>query len=227
MDPMYRTIGQRFLPEIAQKNPFRPWREGLFGPILYKVSRRTQVFLGVAGLAVWAAATGFALHRAMSWESTAGLPADHAPVTVPKGEEFSLVLVAHAECPCTRATLANLKSIGDVALARLHPIVVLTGPGATPGSKSTNVELAETLPHSHIVFCDEAKQLKLYGARTSGQCFLYDANGRLLFSGGLTAGRGNEGQSAGMEALHNRLAGKPSATTAPVYGCALTTPEAK
>ena len=61
-----------------------------------------------------------------------------------------------------------------------------------------------------------------FGAATSGQVLLYDAGGRLRFSGGLTSTRGHPGESPG----HRRIAavvggGDTEEATTRVFGCAL------
>jgi hypothetical protein len=57
---------------------------------------------------------------------------------------------------------------------------------------------------------------------TSGQAFLYDAWGHLLFSGGITAARGHIGDNMGRRSVASLVSGKPSAlTSTPVFGCPL------
>ncbi len=50
---------------------------------------------------------------------------------------------------------------------------------------------------------------------------LYDRDGRLQFSGGVTMSRGRVGPNAGTEAIRHVLQSKPSAATTAVFGCAL------
>ena len=62
----------------------------------------------------------------------------------------------------------------------------------------------------------------LFGAATSGNALLYDASGRLRFSGGITRGRGHSGANAGREAVLALLSGDGSAQLGvPAFGCAL------
>jgi hypothetical protein len=61
-----------------------------------------------------------------------------------------------------------------------------------------------------------------FGAETSGYVLLYDAGGRLLFRGGITAGRGHAGDNAGMSAVVALVRGESiSQAQTPVYGCSL------
>jgi hypothetical protein len=71
--------------------------------------------------------------------------------------------------------------------------------------------------------CDEDGVLaKQFGASTSGHVLLYHADGRLLFSGGITNARGHAGSSAGLEAILSLLnRGTAEQADAPVFGCPL------
>jgi hypothetical protein len=50
---------------------------------------------------------------------------------------------------------------------------------------------------------------------------LYNAAGALLFSGGITAARGHEGDNAGREMVLAHLAANDAGRRAPVFGCPL------
>src|SRR5690349_11064711 len=67
-----------------------------------------------------------------------------------------------------------------------------------------------------------------FGSWTSGQVLLYDATGRLRFSGGITGARGHPGDNAGLSALtaaDHALDVATPAAGASVYGCPLRGPE--
>src|SRR5205085_5189699 len=58
---------------------------------------------------------------------------------------------------------------------------------------------------------------RIFGARTSGQVFLYDQNGALRFSGGITPSRDHRGNNAGIDAITGFLdTGTLTTSTAPV-----------
>ena len=70
----------------------------------------------------------------------------------------------------------------------------------------------------------DGHEAALFGAETSGYVLLYDTQGQLLFSGGITASRGHAGENAGENAIISMLAGKaPGLQRTPVYGCSLLT----
>jgi hypothetical protein len=54
---------------------------------------------------------------------------------------------------------------------------------------------------------DDGREARLFGAATSGQTMVYDRNGRLLFSGGITAARGHLGDNPGASAITALLEG--------------------
>jgi len=62
-----------------------------------------------------------------------------------------------------------------------------------------------------------------FGAETSGTVFLYDREGRLLFTGGITGGRGQYGNNAGLEAVLAYLSGETGTRLQrhPVFGCSI------
>jgi len=165
----------------------------------------------------------FAICQATLWEATPGKSAVRTN-KITKSAGLRLVVVIHSDCPCSEATLENLQSLGESSLARLNPHIVITGPHATAGSESANVKAAVRLPHASVEFCSEADEFARYGGLTSGQCFLYGPSGALQFSGGITAGRGVQGNSAGMTAIQAALHGEKGPESAPVFGCQLSTP---
>ncbi len=81
---------------------------------------------------------------------------------------------------------------------------------------------AAAIPGIHIVSDQGGALAHRFGAQTSGQTYLYNPAGRLLFSGGLTAARGHEGDSAGLNAALALVRGQtPVQTRTPVFGCSL------
>ena len=81
---------------------------------------------------------------------------------------------------------------------------------------------AAAIPDVKIKIDDEGREAERFNASTSGQVLLYDANGRLLFDGGITASRGHSGDNDGREAIESFvLRGKATTTQTPVFGCSL------
>jgi hypothetical protein len=68
----------------------------------------------------------------------------------------------------------------------------------------------------------------LFGAEASGATLLFDAQGGLLFSGGITASRGHAGENAGENAVVSLINGEraPLSRTF-VFGCSFRAREQK
>jgi hypothetical protein len=62
---------------------------------------------------------------------------------------------------------------------------------------------------------------KRFGVHTSGQVFLYGADAKLLFAGGLTPARSHQGDSVGRHRILANLAGADERTGSAVYGCSI------
>lgn len=136
----------------------------------------------------------------------------------------TLVLLAHPQCVCTRATLGELAEALARAGTRPKTYVVFLKPSsfADGWEKSGLWETAAGLPDTTVLRDDDGREAIRFGAATSGQTMLYDTRGELLFSGGITGARGHEGENAGrtaVVALLNHL--KPQFTGTKVFGCSL------
>jgi len=84
--------------------------------------------------------------------------------------------------------------------------------------------MVNRIPHTQAITDQDAAVARSYSAATSGQTLLYDGKGNLLFSGGITAGRGHEGDNRGQQAVVGLIAGQPTAALpmqTPVFGCPL------
>ena len=79
------------------------------------------------------------------------------------------------------------------------------------------------MTHSATVVVDPDGNLAArMNATTSGLCILYSADGELLFHGGITTGRGHEGESLGRVAIRDILRGRGSCRQRlPAFGCEL------
>ncbi len=136
----------------------------------------------------------------------------------------NLVLFAHPHCPCTRASLEELDRILTRGLRPVRARVLFVRPGDfRPGWEQTALwRRAESIPGVEALADPDGAEARHFGARTSGHVLLFGADGRLLFSGGITGSRGHEGDNPGASAVRALLAGDSAArTTAPVFGCAL------
>ena len=150
-----------------------------------------------------------------------GPPSSRLPRPVGKA---TLVLFAHPHCPCTRATLSELARLMARCRPRLRAYVLFYRPCHVPaGWEVTDTYTqAMRIPGVLVLADEEGAEAGLFDAATSGQALLYDAQGRLVFSGGLTTGRGHEGDSAGQAAVFAVVSGQAIAVrNTPDFGCSL------
>ena len=134
-----------------------------------------------------------------------------------------LLTFAHPKCPCTRATLYNLETIATRYARQIDIWFVCMMPQekqATWRQASLPVRAAT---HKQLnVFEDvDGVEARRFHVGTSGETVLYDAQGSLVFSGGLTVGRGHAGESRGTQAIESFLTGSGTIKNSAVFGCRL------
>jgi hypothetical protein len=95
--------------------------------------------------------------------------------------------------------------------------------GSYDGWEKTDLwQSAASIPGVNIFVDDGGTEARRFNAVTSGQIVLYDAGGRLLFSGGITGSRGHSGDNAGRSAIISLLnTGEAEAAETFVFGCPL------
>ena len=147
---------------------------------------------------------------------------------VTRGQRLTLLFFAHPLCPCTRSSLAELQRLAVVFDGRVDSHIIFIAPdGIDDGwSKSDLCATAASIPGSTVHSDVDRRESRLFGARTSGLCLLYDETGQLVFRGGLTASRGHEGHNEGTDSVRALVLrrGENISKTC-VYGCPLFEPE--
>lgn len=185
-------------------------------------------------IALWGIAVSAGMINLWQFGLTPGVAPAHAPQLWPADAAVPahpgrpvLVMIAHPQCSCTRASLNELRRLMArfQGLANPPPVYLSiivpegVGPGWTDGPVLHN---ASSIRGLNIVLDSGARFAQRLGATTSGHVLLYGSDGSLLFSGGITAGRAHEGDAGGQEAIVAALYGKvPAARAAPVFGCGL------
>lgn len=140
----------------------------------------------------------------------------------------TLILLAHPQCTCTGASLAELAEV--LGRTRTPPktyVLFLKPSQFFDGWEKTGLwQTASALPNVTVLRDDDGEEAKRFGAVTSGQTLLYDADGELVFSGGITGARGHAGDNAGRAALIALLDHEPPSRRATsVFGCSLVSRE--
>lgn len=196
--------------------------------------RRSRALFASATTAAWLCAVFAGTTVLMRYKNAPGAqvepparwPAESTVARVPG--HAMLVLVAHPHCPCTRASLTELDRLLLRAGGRLQAVVLFVKPrGAPDGWENTGLwRRVEQMPAARPLLDVEGVEAHRFRALTSGQTLVYGEEGNLLFSGGITAARGHEGDSAGRGLILAALEGtRLEHPRAPVFGCALDSPE--
>jgi len=185
---------------------------------------------GIAG-ALWVMAVGSGMTMLWAYAEAPGAAAS-APAVWPResrirpsAERATLIMLAHPYCPCTRASIEELDRLMARAGDRLTTdVLFVTPPDASGGWEATDLWRSAAAIPGVTVFDDvDGIEAHRFGALTSGQVLLYDAAGRLRFSGGITPARGHAGDNAGRSAIVALVEGASSASNfeTPVFGCSL------
>jgi hypothetical protein len=152
----------------------------------------------------------------VSWPSDTQIPRDPS--------EWTLVMFAHPRCPCTRASLGELERLLAQVPHQPSVHIIFLKPVATaPDWEKTDLwRGASAIPGVTIHTDNAGSEARRFHVETSGETLLYAPDGRLRFHGGITLGRGHEGDNPGRSALQELLRqGKSKQNSTPVFGCSL------
>ena len=191
--------------------------------------RWSQGLLTIAGI-VWLAVllTGFAILEREEFtpvkeaRTAASFPQNSAIRLA--SNEPTLVLFVHPYCPCSRASLHELDGLLAETQNKLSVTLVFTIPnGIEPGWEQGDLwKSAEAMPGVRILRDQGGVEASRFGVKGSGHTLLYEPSGKLLFSGGITASRGHEGDNPGCAAIVGFvLNGHATVSRTPVFGCSL------
>jgi hypothetical protein len=179
---------------------------------------------------VWLLAATAGAFILLKYEGTAG-SAGNSPGTWPDqsivqldSRRSTLLMFAHPKCPCTRASIEELNRVLATCGERITTHVFFFKPRRMdPDWVQTDLhESAAAIPGVEVHFDLDGALARQFGAETSGHVVLYNANGELLFRGGITGSRGHVGDNASESALVTLLEGQDSdVKETAVYGCSL------
>jgi hypothetical protein len=183
--------------------------------------------LGVA----WVGSILFGVRALLNYESSPGRvgsvpnlwPADSAIHLA--DDRPTLIMLAHPQCPCTRASTNELAEVMARVRGKVQAYVLFYTPEGS-GADWQNTSLRQSaaqIPGVTVLSDVDGAEARRFGAETSGHTFLFDPSGRLLFNGGITQSRGHSGDSVGENAiisLANNHGSDRSKTW--VFGCPLT-----
>ncbi|HEX7151016.1 MAG TPA: RedB protein [Thermoanaerobaculia bacterium] len=196
------------------------------------MTKRTllAVAIGLAAV-VWCGTIAMAFNAIRRFETTPGAaaktngvwPAASRVARTPGS--WSLVMLVHPHCSCSRASVQELAAIVEAAPRHVQTNVLVYRPhDAKRGWEQTEVYHAATrLRGARVVIDTDGAEAAVFGGFTSGQTFLYDDEGRLRFSGGVTSLRGHAGLNGGRADVIRIAKQRDGKGTHPVFGCAIST----
>lgn len=136
----------------------------------------------------------------------------------------TLVMFLHPHCPCSRSALRQLEQM----TAHVAKPVAIKFVFYKPAQQSDNWaqtdmwDSANLLSPGNILVDCDGQEAKRFHATTSGHVVVFDQDGRCSFSGGITAGRGHEGDSPAYTAAIDLLNGRDVQNRHyPTYGCTI------
>ena len=196
-----------------------------------RINPKSSGQLKIAALSIlWLLLAGAGLWFVSEYENTPGIAAAPSAQFPAKSQlkrvsgHPTLVMVAHPHCPCTRASMGELELLMAQNQNNVTTYVLFLKPtGFTDDWENTDLwQTASEIPGVRVVQDKDGKEAEFFNAATSGQTFLYDADGQLLFKGGITGARGHSGDNAGRSAIVALLSdGKAEQIETAVYGCPL------
>lgn len=180
---------------------------------------------------LWLLIVGFGIARLWIYSSTPG-SSESSPSQWPAASRIprvpdrpTLVMSVHPRCPCSRASLCELKKILTRCRFPVTTIVLFYRPrqASADWARTDLYRQAAAIPGVTTLMDEEGAEARRFHALTSGQTMLYDREGQRQFSGGITSARGHEGDNSGEAALEALLNHRAAAQTqTPVFGCSLT-----
>jgi len=191
-------------------------------------------FLLVILLVLWLSVVACGMAFVWSYNHKPGAPAAaplHWPVDSAvrrASDHYTMVMLAHPKCPCTRASVEEMSKLMAHCQGRLTTYVLFVKPKDSPKdwNKTDLWNSAAIIPGVSVLVDEDGTEARRFGGATSGQVLLYDQNGALVFRGGITESRGHIGDNAGrsaVESLVNR--GLADRDKALVFGCPLFDPD--
>ena len=141
-----------------------------------------------------------------------------------KESAHTLAMFLHPRCPCSVASLEVLDQIVSKANRPVVAYVVFFAEGMSAEAvrESELWQLCAKKPRLIPQLDAEGELARAFNVTVSGQTFLYNAGGKVTFSGGLTASRGQLEYSLGADAVAASLNGRThTLTTSRTFGCSL------
>lgn len=163
---------------------------------------------------IWLALSILGLVILASYQSDAGAQGA-APRCWPTGSSLirekrnTLLIFLHPKCPCSMASAHEMTGLLTQKIRQNTSVYAIFV--APKGVSSDFVDgplykYCSQIEGLKIIQDRDAVEANKFAALTSGQIYIYDQSGKLQFSGGITPGRGHEGDSLGFDRCKEILA---------------------
>lgn len=198
-------------------------------PIVEHSPRPIRSRIAVAGVIAWLMAVAAGLLTLTAYDTAPGVAATPPP-SWPSASRLAhqdgrgtLILVLHPHCPCSRASVDELAEMLPAVAdhARVH-VLVVAPTGTQPGWAAGDlIDRVAALPGVELTIDAGGVEAARFGAVTSGQAYVFGADGTMRFSGGLTPARGHRGDRTARDTVVAALAPGGDTSHPNVFGCAL------
>ena len=189
-----------------------------------------QVPTRIALCAVWLLGAVAGAWALSNYENAPGA-AGQTPPQWPAGARISrqqgrpvLLMFAHPQCPCTRASVAELNRLLTHCEGKIDARVLFIAPSTMPSDWTQTVLWNSTsaIPGVTVQADPDGAEAHRFGAESSGYVVVYDEHGKLRFKGGITRGRGEVGDNAGANVIISLANGRDAELKqTSVFGCGL------
>ncbi len=139
-------------------------------------------------------------------------------------ERAELLVFIHPKCPCSRATITELKAVLREASANALVVRIFAYEpvgDAKDFIDSRALRRGARLPNTRVEPDPGGRIAESFGVATSGQVLYVLEDGVVAFSGGITGSRGHEGDNPGRRRLLQsiRNTARSHTSSSPVFGC--------
>ncbi|APZ95482.1 hypothetical protein Fuma_05140 [Fuerstiella marisgermanici] len=142
----------------------------------------------------------------------------------PSTHKRTLLMFLHPHCPCSRSALRQLEQMMASVAEPVAIKFVFYKPAQQTDSwaQSDMWNSANAISPGNLLVDSDGREAKQFHATTSGHVIVFDEDGQCSFSGGITAGRGHEGDSTAYAAAIDVLNGRDVQNRHyPTYGCTI------
>lgn len=135
----------------------------------------------------------------------------------------TLIVFLHPHCYNSTATMDELQKVLPALKGRVQVYLTIYAPEQMGDAwiKRGVWRQALKMPNVNLYLDKNGEDSELFGAQSSGEAFLYDTSGELVFHGGLTKSWALAGENKGMDAMVARVMNLDTRTVAyetPVLG---------